>query len=600
MDVEQSRRISEVAQLCARAEEPDAFLAAVLPYLTEFAVAAAAVVVRVVAGGELTVVARRGRDVDVAALAGGTGPDREGDPLQMVEAPGAWVEAGLRSAAVRRIGPQRERFLVLAWEGDPLVGTGPWHETVATLTDTTMARLTAEGALDDLQQRVDSAQQLADMGDYDWHIATDSNRWSDQLYRIYGHEPQSFNASYERFLSLIHPDDRERITRIHQHAYATGEPYQMIERIVRPDGSVRYLSSNGQVLMGEDGTPERMRGTCIDVTDQVLAERLVEESAARFRDLVEASPDAILVLDAGGRVLEANHHATALLGGDPMGRDIVEVVEPPLATKEDVPATAYDGRALRLDITTVDLRAGEDDGPVAAFLRDARVRLDAEAAAADLAEAQVRRRQALEINDNVVQGLTAAVHALEVGRVEAALSYVDGTLGAARRMMTDLLAPLDGSELRAGDLVRATPARIVGGPLPEPSEAPAPAEPQRPRVLVVDDAEDIRMLLKIRLSSHGAYEVVGEAADGVAAVAEAARLQPDLVLLDLAMPRMDGLEALPQIRAAVPGVRVIVLSGFDAGPMAATALEAGARRYLEKGRAISTLGDVIAEVLDEP
>ena len=50
------------------------------------------------------------------------------------------------------------------------------------------------------------------MGDYDWHIPTDTNRWSDQLYRIYGHEPQSFNASYERFLSLIHPDDRERIT----------------------------------------------------------------------------------------------------------------------------------------------------------------------------------------------------------------------------------------------------------------------------------------------------------------------------------------------------------------------------------------------------
>jgi PAS domain S-box-containing protein len=517
----------------------------------------------------------------------------------MIRAPDAWVDAGLRSAAVRRLGPQRERFLVLAWEGDPLVDTGPWHETVAALTDTTMARLTAEGELGDLQLRVDSAQQLADMGDYDWHIATDSNRWSDQLYRIYGHEPQSFNASYERFLSLIHPDDRERITRIHQHAYATGEPYQMIERIVRPDGSVRYLSSNGQVLMSEDGTPERMRGTCIDVTDQVLAEQVVEESAARFRDLVEASPDAILVLDAGGRVLEANHHASSLLGGDPVGRGIAEVVEPPLATKEDVPATTYDGRALRLDITTVDLRAGGDDGLVAAFLRDARVRLDAEAAAAGLAEATVRRRQALEINDNLVQGLTAAIHALEAGGAEAALPFVDGTLVAARRMMTDLLDPLDGSELRAGDLVRATPARIAGGPLPEP-EPPAPTGPRRPRVLVVDDAEDIRTLVRIRLTSQGAYEVVGEAADGEAAVTEAARLQPDLVLLDLAMPRMDGLEALPQIRAAVPGVRVIVLSGFVAGSMAVAVLEAGARRYLEKGRAISTLGEVIAEVLDEP
>ena len=93
------------------------------------------------------------------------------------------------------------------------------------------------------------------MGDYDWHIATDTNAWSDQLYRIYGHEPQSFNASYERFLAHIHPEDRERITAIHQRAYASGEPYEMIERIVRPSGEVRYLASNGQVIKDEDRQP---------------------------------------------------------------------------------------------------------------------------------------------------------------------------------------------------------------------------------------------------------------------------------------------------------------------------------------------------------
>jgi DNA-binding NarL/FixJ family response regulator len=56
-----------------------------------------------------------------------------------------------------------------------------------------------------------------------------------------------------------------------------------------------------------------------------------------------------------------------------------------------------------------------------------------------------------------------------------------------------------------------------------------------------------------------------------------------VVLLDMAMPRMDGLEALPLIRAAVPGVRVVVLSGFDEGTMRDRALEAGADRYLAKG-----------------
>ncbi len=139
------------------------------------------------------------------------------------------------------------------------------------------ARVAAEAALADLRERVDNAQALANMGDYDWHIPTDTNRWSDQLFRIYGYEPQSFEPAYERFLSFIHPDDRDRIRAIHQHAYETGEPYEMVERIVRPDGELRYLSSNGQVLHDAAGQPVRMRGTCIDITDRVRAE---EEHAA--------------------------------------------------------------------------------------------------------------------------------------------------------------------------------------------------------------------------------------------------------------------------------------------------------------------------------
>ena len=76
----------------------------------------------------------------------------------------------------------------------------------------------------------------------------------------------------------------------------------------------------------------------------------------------------------------------------------------------------------------------------------------------------------------------------------------------------------------------------------------------------------------------------------------AADLQPHIVLLDLAMPRMDGLQALPLIRAAVSGVRVIVLSGFDKGTMAEKALAAGASHYVEKGLSMN-LNDVIEGVL---
>ena len=112
--------------------------------------------------------------------------------------------------------------VLLAWTAEQC--DPPALELALGTLDAAVARARPEEALADLTARVDNAQHLANMGDYDWHIPTDTNRWSDQLFRIYGHEPQSFNPSYDRFLSLIHEDDRERISALHQHAYGTGEP----------------------------------------------------------------------------------------------------------------------------------------------------------------------------------------------------------------------------------------------------------------------------------------------------------------------------------------------------------------------------------------
>lgn len=111
------------------------------------------------------------------------------------------------------------------------------------------------------------------------------------------------------------------------------------------------------------------------------------------------------------------------------------------------------------------------------------------------------------------------------------------------------------------------------------------------RVLIVDDSADLRSLLRARMERTDHLQVVGEAGDGVVAVEQATLLQPDVVTLDLAMPRMDGLQALPLIREAVPDVRVIVMSGFNESTMADDARRAGADHYFVKG---SPLSDLIA------
>jgi len=103
------------------------------------------------------------------------------------------------------------------------------------------------------------------------------------------------------------------------------------------------------------------------------------------------------------------------------------------------------------------------------------------------------------------------------------------------------------------------------------------------RVLIADDTPDIRLLLGLALKLAGDFEVVGEAENGEEAVHLATQTQPDIVLLDLAMPVKDGLQALPELAAGVPDALIVVLSGFGAETMAGEAIGRGAHAYVQKG-----------------
>jgi len=103
------------------------------------------------------------------------------------------------------------------------------------------------------------------------------------------------------------------------------------------------------------------------------------------------------------------------------------------------------------------------------------------------------------------------------------------------------------------------------------------------RILLADDHPVVRDGLAAMLSTQPDLEVVGEAGTGAEAVAQAARLRPDVVLMDLEMPTMDGIEAIRLLRAADPAVQVVVLTAFDTDDRIVGALQAGAQGYLLKG-----------------
>ena len=112
------------------------------------------------------------------------------------------------------------------------------------------------------------AEKLTHLGNWSWEIGSDKIIWSDEMFRVYGLEPQSETITFERFLSLIHPDDRERrVTEINE-AVATGIVKDYTLKIVNPDGTIKVLKGRGNIISDSNRQPKFLIGTCQDITKE--------------------------------------------------------------------------------------------------------------------------------------------------------------------------------------------------------------------------------------------------------------------------------------------------------------------------------------------
>jgi CheY-like chemotaxis protein len=115
-------------------------------------------------------------------------------------------------------------------------------------------------------------------------------------------------------------------------------------------------------------------------------------------------------------------------------------------------------------------------------------------------------------------------------------------------------------------------------------------------VFIADDVDRLRTLLREVLELEGDLAVVGEAGNGPDAVVGVTGAQPDVLLLDLAMPGMDGLSVLMQVRERAPSTKVVVLSAFVGDHVSELALKLGAARYVEKGISAPRLRQLVLDV----
>ena len=120
------------------------------------------------------------------------------------------------------------------------------------------------------------------------------------------------------------------------------------------------------------------------------------------------------------------------------------------------------------------------------------------------------------------------------------------------------------------------------------------------RVLVADDLQEIRTLVRTNLEFDGRFEVVGEASNGLEAVDLVHELNPDVVILDLAMPEMDGLAAISKIRQTSPGTKILVLSAFADDHNSGLVKDLGANGFIAKDRPMDDILNAVADVAGGP
>jgi diguanylate cyclase (GGDEF)-like protein len=178
-----------------------------------------------------------------------------------------------------------------------------------------------------------------------------------------------------------------------------------------------------------------------------------------------------------------------------------------------------------------------------------------------------------------------------------AMDLVPVAQGVQLESQDTALRELGGDEVQG---FRYSPPRPPDGldSVLEPGDG-APREPtgRAIRVFLCDDVTEMRDMVRVALEQERDLEVVGEASDGEGAARGVGEHQPDVILLDVSMPHVDGLEAIRRIRASSPDTAILVLSGFEASAMADTALGLGADAYLEKRSSLNEIRDTLRRVV---
>jgi PAS domain S-box-containing protein len=536
-----------------------------------------------------------------------------------------------------------------------------WHNTllrdddegvVATLssgTDITDRNRSAE-ALRTAEERMRFALDAAGVGIWDMDYATGVIQWSGILESQYGLRPGTFGGTFDAFVELIHPDDRDSVKETIAKAMKSGADFSILNRLIWPDGSVRWLSGAGRILLGGHGEPVRGVGISLDVT----ARHTLEEQYQQAQKM-----DAIGRL-AGGVAHDFNNLVTVIIGycelllvdlepDDPHRADIVEIQKAGASASGLTRQLLAFSRKQIIEPTLIDLNVVVTD------MREMIGRLIGEDVKIvlglqhELNSVKVDKGQVEQILMNLAANArdampTGGTLTIETANVEldehdpkthlavkpgpyVALTVTDSGTGMTPEVQARLfepffttkeigrgtglgLATVHGVVLRSGGSVnvysevgRGTSFRMYfpGADESERSVEPPPTV-SRPRagvetVLVVDDADGLRELASRLLRRQGyTVLVAANAREALRLFEENASI--DVLLTDVVMPGASGPELTRRLAEQRPGLKMIYMSGYTEEAIVHHGVLDPGIAFLQKPFSSETLGRKIREVLD--
>jgi len=176
---------------------------------------------------------------------------------------------------------------------------------IARIADST-ERKRAEEALRNSEMQLREAQRAAKLGSWEWHVDTDANIWSEELYRIFGHDPKLPAPTYKEHPQLYAPESWERLKAAVEETLRSAAPYELDLEFIRPDGTRGWIVSRGEAVRDATGQVTRLRGTVQDITERQQAEQTALEQFKLAETIFNHSVSCFVVLDRHFNFLRVN------------------------------------------------------------------------------------------------------------------------------------------------------------------------------------------------------------------------------------------------------------------------------------------------------